>query len=163
MRYTLSLLAKRVLMIAVASWVSVAFAQTNLGAVLDVGGRQLSADEFKRDVVGKVMRGVGTIAGGATTSTTRSGTLELVYLSAGAIRGAAQGAGLGGAAAAGASFAIDGSWTIDERERVCTSIRMGAVVLAPRCQFWFVQGKQYFLSDSDSDRSARISSYTVQP
>ncbi len=30
------------------------------------------------------------------------------------------------------------------------------VNLPPRCQFWFKRGDQYFLSDSDSDRSARV-------
>jgi len=63
----------------------------------------------------------------------------------------------------GGTIEVDGSWTIDERERVCTTMRMGATVLAPRCPFWYVQGKQYFPSDSDSDRSARINSYTLQP
>ena len=86
-----------------------------------------------------------------------------MYLAAGEVRGSGQRITVSGGPAAGSSFNVEGSSTIDERERVCTTIRMGAVFLAPRCQFWFVQGKRYFLSDSDTDRSARISSYTMQP
>jgi hypothetical protein len=150
-------------MITVASWISVAFAQTNLGGVLDAGGRQTTADEFKRDVVGRVMRGDTStrIPWGGTGLV--GGTLELVYLSAGGVRGAGQASPTGGSRGGGASFTVEGSWTIDERGRICTSMQMGAVVLAPRCQFWYVRDKTYFLSDSDSDRSARISSYTIQP
>ena len=162
-RRTLPLLGQWSLVIAAASWVPLAMAQTNLGAVLDSGGRQVSADEFKRDVVGRVMRGDTTARtpGGGASAT--AGTLDLVYLSAGGVRGSGQSGTLGGARGGGASFAVEGSWTIDERERVCTSMRAGAVVFAPRCQFWYVREKTYFLSDSDSDRSARISSYTIQP
>jgi hypothetical protein len=165
--------ATAALLATAASWAPLAVAQANLGAVVDAGGRRLSGDEFKRDVVGKVMRGTGTTPVGATTTSTGTGTVELVYLSAGGIRGSAQmgvlgnplagpsrggGAGPGG----GASFGLEGSWSIDERERVCTSMRMGAVVLAPRCQYWYAYENKYFLSDSDSDRSARLTSYQTQ-
>jgi len=30
------------------------------------------------------------------------------------------------------------------------------VTLPPRCQFWFKHDRQYFVSDSDSDRSVRV-------
>lgn len=60
----------------------IAIRQTNLGAVLDAGGRQLSADQFKRDVVGKVISS-GSIMVPYYGSVTGSGRLELVYLSAG--------------------------------------------------------------------------------
>jgi len=42
---------------------------------------------------------------------------------------------MGGASMVGGTIEVDGSWTIDERERVCTTMRMGATVLAPRCPF----------------------------
>jgi hypothetical protein len=112
----------------------IAIRQTNLGAVLDAGGRQLSADQFKRDVVGKVISS-GSIMVPYYGSVTGSGRLELVYLSAGGIRGSAQRIGMGGASMVGGTIEVDGSWTIDERERVCTTMRMGATVLAPRCPF----------------------------
>lgn len=158
----LSLAATSSLVIAIGSWIPVAFAQSNLGAVLDAGGRQLSADEFKRNVVGRVMRNVDTMRAGMTGASSGRNSLELVYLGAGGIRGTGQAGLLGGATGGAASFEVEGSWMIDERERVCTSMRMGKVVLAPRCQFWYVVDKQYFVSDSDLDRSARISAYMIQ-
>jgi hypothetical protein len=36
------------------------------------------------------------------------------------------------------------------------------VVFAPRCQVWFKHGEQYFLSDSDTDRRARVLLRTVK-
>lgn len=148
------------LLAAAASSTPLAFAQANLGAVLDAGGRQLSGDEFKHDVVGKIIRGQArTTLMGASSG---SNSIELVYLSPGSIRGSAQASPLGGALGGGASAAVEGTWSIDERDRICTSMRMGAVVLAPRCQFWYAHDNKYFLSDSDSDRSARLISYTPQ-
>ena len=34
--------------------------------------------------------------------------------------------------------------------------------LPPRCQFWFKLGDTYFLSDSDTDRSAKVLSRTIK-
>ena len=39
---------------------------------------------------------------------------------------------------------------------------VGGVILPTRCQFWFKHGEQYFFSDSDSDRSARIFRRTLK-
>jgi hypothetical protein len=66
---------------------------------------------------------------------------------------------------------ISGEWTIDDNGRICTSMRMGTgggaspglgVTLPSRCQFWFKYADQYFLSDSDSDRRARVLRRTVK-
>jgi hypothetical protein len=62
----------------------------------------------------------------------------------------------------GASFAIEGTWTIDEQGRVCQSTRAGYVVLAARCQYWFKQADKYYYADSDTDRSAFITVRTVK-
>jgi hypothetical protein len=43
----------------------------------------------------------------------------------------------------GASFAIEGTWTIDERDRICETARVGDIVLAPRC-VRFKQSDKYF-------------------
>src|SRR5947209_5120785 len=100
------------LLAAAAPWVPFAFAQTSLGAVLDAGGRRISGEEFKRDVVGKVMRGTGSTPTGVAAASAGSGTVELVYLSAGGIRGMAQLATLStafGRPGGGASFGVEGS------------------------------------------------------
>ncbi len=39
----------------------------------------------------------------------------------------------------------------------------GTLALPPRCQFWFKSGEYYYLSDSDSDRHARIIERAVNP
>ena len=151
------------LLMATVLGVPVATAQANLGAVVDAGGRQISAEEFKRDVVGKVMKGGGVVS--TASGALGRGSVEMIYLSAGGIRGTAQFGTLGGpfgGAGGGQSSSVEGSWSIDDRERVCTSLRMGTVVLAPRCQYWYAYDNKYFLSDSDSDRSARLTSYAPQ-
>jgi hypothetical protein len=66
------------------------------------------------------------------------------------------------AGAGGYSFTIEGTWAIDERERICQSTRVASTVLAPRCQYWFKQADKYYFADSDSDRSALITVRTVK-
>jgi hypothetical protein len=61
-----------------------------------------------------------------------------------------------------APFDIYGEWKVDESGNICSSMRIGSVVLAPRCQVWFKHGEQYFLSDSDTDRRARVLLRTVK-
>jgi hypothetical protein len=87
---------------------------------------------------------------------------ELVYLDNGSIRGSGQATGLGGASGGGASFVIEGTWTIDERDRICQTTRVGSLVLAPRCQYWFKQADKYYFADSDSDRSALVTIRTIK-
>ena len=129
-----------------------AMAQKNLGELLDAGAIKLSAEEFRQKLVGRVIAG----------PTQTGNTLELVYISDGVIRGAGFGTFFGTGAGGGRSVAVEGTWTIDERERICASMRMGEVVLPSRCQSWFIYGDQYFISDSDSDRSARVLARTLK-
>ncbi len=39
---------------------------------------------------------------------------------------------------------------------------VSGVALPGRCQVWFKYGNQYFISDSDSDRSARVLRRTLK-
>jgi hypothetical protein len=123
-----------------------AMAQNNLGELLDAGAKKLSPEEFKQEVVQRLIAG----------PTATGGRLELLYAESGVI------AGVGNFNdAAGLLYAqISGEWTIDDG-RICTSMRIGtgpggaltytSVLLPRRCQVWFKLGEQYFLSDSDSD------------
>jgi hypothetical protein len=129
-------------------------AQTNVGQVLDGGAEKLTAAEFKKQIVGRFITGPGMRAD--------SGTIEVVYLDGGVIRGAGAASPLGGALGGGGRYDIEGTWTIDEQDRICQSIRIGNVALAPKCQYWFKQAEKYYLADSDSDRSARVSIRTVK-
>src|SRR5438874_1879069 len=142
--------------ILVATCVSPALAQTNVGQLLDSGAVKLSAADFKQQIVGRFV--VGPARGVVNLSSGQ----EVVYLENGSIRGAGSASIYGGASGGGQSFSIEGTWTIDERERICQSTQVGSVVLAPRCQYWFKQSDKYFLADSDSDRSALITVRTVK-
>jgi hypothetical protein len=134
-------------------------AQSNLGELLDAGAKRLSVQQFRVEVVQQIM--VGPTASG--------GTLELMYAPNGAIQGTGTAPVLQMAMATTTS--INGEWTVDDQDRICTSIRVittgGAsasptVVLPPRCQFWFKLGDVYFPSDSDSDRRAKVLSRTLK-
>ena len=142
----------------VASCVSPALAQTNVGQLLDSGAVKLSAADFRQEIVGRFLVGPGR---GVTTGTTAFSNLEIVYLEGGLIRGSGSGAAAGGTPG-WASFVIEGTWTIDEQDRICQTTRAGNVVLAPRCQHWFKQADKYYFADSDSDRSALVTVRTVK-
>src|SRR5882672_9331002 len=133
---------------ALLLWAQLAMGQNNLGELLDAGATRLSPEAFKEGVVQRMIVGV----------TASGGRIEVMYASNGAVQGT------GSYTAHNISLApISGEWTIDDNGRICTSMRIGGgiggmqgVILPPRCQFWFKYGEQYFLSDYDSDRSARL-------
>jgi hypothetical protein len=136
---------------AVLLWAPLAFAQSNLGELLDAGAKQLSAEEFKEQVVQRII--VGPTASG--------GNLEVMYANNGMI----QGEGTHPAFSGHAFSPISGEWTTDDNGRVCTSMRIGSsqsATLPTRCQFWFKYAEQYFFSDSDSDRRARVLRRTIK-
>jgi hypothetical protein len=150
-----SLVPTPLLALALLFVAPLAAGQDTLGAVLDQGAVKISADEFRRDLVQRTI--IGTTAAG--------GALELIYSAGGTIAG-------NGTAAATSSISkawVQGTWTIDERERVCSSMEFGTLpggalprmTLPRRCQFWFKLGETYYLSESDSDRHERILRRTV--
>jgi hypothetical protein len=136
-----------------------AMAQSTLGEALDAGATKVSAEEFRRDVVQRPIAGL----------TPTGGTFEIVFTADGAISGA-------GTASKGNNqpTTIGGEWKVDERDRVCTTMRAASgqigggplqspsLNLPTRCQFWFKVGERYFLSDSDSDRQERVAQRTVK-
>jgi hypothetical protein len=131
------------------SWLMIAMliapttvAQSNLGEVLDVGGKMLSSAEFRQEVVGRPVSGM---AGGTR--------LELFYIDDGRLSGAGSRTVLGGATGGANTITINGSWNLDANQRVCTVLR---VELPAQCQYWFKHGDIYFLSDSDWDRQSKV-------
>ena len=123
---------------------SLGLAQTNLGELLDAGGKRVTGNDFRQDLVGRPI--VGPAATGST--------LEVVYLDSGQILGVGSNTMMQGRFAPHANFDVRGSWKIDDPDRICASMSVGGVVLPARCQYWYRYDHQYFLSDSDSDRSA---------
>jgi hypothetical protein len=132
----------------------------SLGQLLDAGGKLMSPQQFKDEIVQRPF--VGTLPSGTV--------IDVMYTSSGMVAGSLR-HGAGGNAAGGESNAgrvlgapqnwpVSGDWTIDDSERVCATLRInwsqGASIMPKRCQFWFRLGDKYYESDSDEDRSAKL-------
>jgi hypothetical protein len=145
---TMTLSAKLRLGMVLLLWVPLAAAQRNLGELLDGGAKKLSVEEFKEELVQRTMVGP-TPSGG--------GNLEIMYANNGVIQG------LGSQPPfMNTPQPVRGEWKFDDSGKICTSMSILTVNLPYRCQFWFNYAGQYFLSDSDSDRSARVLRRTVK-
>ena len=146
--------ARLFLGLALSLCAPVAVAQSNLGELLDAGATKLSVDEFKQELVQH------TIAGPTATG----GNIEVIYVANGVIQGV--GAHPFATGNIGNPFSpISGEWKVDENGKICTTMQigtLGGVMLPFRCQFWFKYKEAYFLSDSDTDRSAKVLSRTVK-
>jgi hypothetical protein len=153
LRYkTLSQPATLLLESVVLLWAPFAIAQTNLGELLDAGAKKLSVDEFKEEIVQRVLVGPAPSGGGK---------LELMYATNGEIQG------LGTyPPVLNSPQPFRGGWTTDASGRVCSAIQFAIgnppVSLPTRCQFWFKYDGQYFFADSDSERSARVVPRTLK-
>jgi hypothetical protein len=144
--------------IAMAVLAPSAAAQVSLGQILDAGAKLLSPDEFKQELVQRKIVG----------PTPTGGTIELLY---------APGGNVVGTGLAPARFLpsdrkqgetdIRGEWKIGNNGAVCTVLRIvhqssvPSMQMAPRCQYWFKSGDQYFLADSDIDREAKVLIRTI--
>jgi len=128
-------------------WAPLAVSQNNLGELLDAGAKKLSPEEFRLELVQREVVGLTDVGG----------SLEVMYASNGQVQG--QGTG---------RFTprlvyLSGEWKIDDNGAICTSMRTeGGAALPYRCQFWFKQAGEYFLSDSDSDRRMLVLRRTVK-
>jgi hypothetical protein len=128
-------------------WAPLAVSQNNLGQLLDAGAKQLSPEEFRLELVQHEVIGPTDVGG----------SLEVMYASNGQVQG--QGTGR----FTPRLVAMAGEWKIDGNGAICTSMRTeGNVTLPFRCQFWFKNVEQYFVSDSDSDRKMRVLRRTVK-
>ena len=149
--------------LALLLWMPLAMAQNNLGELLDAGATRLSPEAFKEEVLQRVI--VGPTATG--------GKLELIYTTNGMIQGTGSYTGVIGTSSLSLA-PINGEWTIADNGTICTSMRIGSspsvggvgniggVSLPTRCQFWFKYSEQYFFSDSDTDRGARVFRRTLK-
>jgi hypothetical protein len=139
--------------LALLLWAPLIAAQNNLGELLDAGAKKLSVAEFKEELVQRVL--VGPTPGG--------GSLELMYAQTGSIQGLGKYRSENNL---GAGAPVSGEWTTDDNGRICTTLRVGLYgqgsLMPPRCQFWFRYRDQYFISDSDTDRSIKIIARTLK-
>ena len=144
---------------AISFRVAPALAQQTLGELLDAGAKQLTAEEFRSEVVQRLL--VGRSPSG--------GDLELLYTVAGVVQGRGAPGNISFSLVQPAN--ITGSWTEGDNGRICTSLIIGVgagggvstVVLPPRCQFWFRLARQYYLADTDWDRSGKVLVRTLKP
>jgi hypothetical protein len=134
--------------VALLLWPPIAPAQRYLGDLLNFGAKKLSPEEFREEVVQRVI--VGRTAGG--------GNLELMYANDGRIVGRGTDPLFTGIPVSG----IAGDWKVDESGKICTSMRIGNTALPPRCQFWFKYGDEYFIADSDTDRYVLVIRRTLK-
>ena len=138
-------------------WGPLAAAQSTVGALLDAGARVMTTDEFTKELTHRIVVGPGAAGG----------TLEIVYAENGSLTGTGANPNLS-VMLYGAVSPIDGNWTADNEGRICTTMLIKAqaggtvTVLPRRCQFWFRLGDAYYLSDSDSDRGARVLRRTLK-
>jgi hypothetical protein len=127
-------------------------AQSTLGEVLDAGATRMSADDFRNEIVQRVLVGPSPVATGAASGS--DWPTEILY------------AGNGTVAVSFLRGLISGAWKFDDSGKVCTELRTVATnfnaVFPWRCQVWFKLGDRYFVADSDWDRSARVVSRTVK-
>jgi hypothetical protein len=136
-------------------WVPSALAQSDLGQVLDAGGKLVTLEEFKQELVQHALIG----------PTPTGSSLEIIYTTSGGIQGT-------GVQPAGPGFAparYNGNWVEGENGSVCSTLVFQAgsagstqITLPRRCQFWFKVGERYYLSDSDTDRSAKVLLRTIK-
>ena len=139
-------LAAAVSFMALAS--APALAQTNLGELLDAGGKKLSKQEVEAALSGAALS--GDMPSGATFQTDykSDGTYSGAFTSPQNKRN-------------GTTF---GKWTVDDAGKVCTdgTIRLYENQPQKICAFYFKSGDQYFVSTSDSDRGAGIMKRTIK-
>jgi hypothetical protein len=133
------------------------YAQKTLGDVLDAGGSLMSVEQFKQEIMQRLV-----------TGPTRNEyvTHEIMYGSKGSIDGIAFTRSV--IQAPSITTQLTGQWYAGEKDSVCATmlVRSGGgstVTLPRRCQYWFKVGDQYFLSDSDIDRQAQVFARTIKP
>ena len=151
----MSLSPRPSLSLALLLYVSAAVAQSNLGELLDSGAKKLSPEQFKDEIVQRIV--VGPSPTGVT--------FEVMYAESGNI------AGTSGSNVVGVNriFPVSGAWSLDDSGRVCSEFNLftftgpnQGTLLPKRCQSWFKLSGVYFVADSDSDRQARVLRRTLK-
>jgi len=145
----MTLMTRLAVALATVAWTACAFGQSTLGAVVDAGAKPLTPEDFKQQVMQRIL--VGPTATG--------GSLEYIYAGNGMIEGRGMVHQQGGP-----QPRVEGQWKFDDSGRVCTTMIVYAAPgastagfnLGMRCQHWYRLGADYFIADSDTDRSAKV-------
>lgn len=121
-----------------------ALAQDKLGELLDSGGRKLSKEEV-----------TATIGGSNFSGPTKEGGQFLAnYKADGSLAGF-------GTNPQGRSGPLNGTWSVDDSGKLCASFSVGGR-RSTDCAFVYKGAVDYYVCDSDSDKSAPVLKRTVK-
>ena len=121
-----------------------ALAQTTLGELLDSGGRKLSREEV-----------MATVGGGNFGGPTKDGGQFLAnYKADGSLSGF-------GRSPQGNTGPVNGTWAVDDSGKMCASYSVGGR-RASDCAFVYKGGLDYYVCDSDADKSAPVLKRTLK-
>jgi hypothetical protein len=125
-----------------------ALAQSNLGELIDMGGKKLSKEEV-----------VAALGGANVSGEARDGApFQADYKADGTYAGSFV------AAQSKRNGSTYGKWTVDDTGKVCVdgTIRLYEVQPQKNCVFYFRAGDQYYISSSGSDRGAFVSKRAIK-
>jgi hypothetical protein len=127
---------------------SLAVAQNSLGELFDMGGKKLSKQEAVAALSGANLSGETRDGAEFQSDYKMDGTYAGSFASPQTKRN-------------GTTF---GTWTVDDTGKVCIdgTIRVREVTPQKGCVYYFKNGDQYYISTSDSDRSASVSKRTIK-
>jgi len=119
-----------------------ALAQNTLGELLDMGAKKLSKEEVVTALSGASLSGETKEGASFKVDYKADGTYSGSFVSPQNKRN-------------GTTF---GTWTAADTGKICIdgSIRLYEVQPQKSCQFYFKNGDQYYISPSDTDRSAAV-------
>jgi hypothetical protein len=125
-----------------------ALAQTNLGELLDAGGKKLSRQEAEAALTGATLSGETQNGSVFQSDYKADGTYSGSFTSPQNKRN-------------GTTF---GKWTVDDAGKVCIdgTIRLYENQPQKGCLFYFKNGDQYYISTSDSDRGASVAKRAIK-
>lgn len=125
-----------------------AVAQDNLGGLLDKGAKKVSKDEWNALLPVNV----------SYIWLSKNGKLALTFKTDASHSGNAQ------HFPSGTSSGVYGTWKIEENGKICIDEKFSNAYWSPDvfCYFLFQLDGQPFISDSESDRNARISKATLE-
>ena len=136
-------IVRMVICLSVVGLLGSTHAQENLGELLDKGAKKVSKDEWNALLPVNVSQ----------IWLSKNGAIALTY------KADASHSGNAHHFPSGTSSGVYGTWKVDENGKICIDEKFSNSNWRPDgfCFFLFQLDGQPFISDSDSDRSARIS------
>lgn len=131
---------RRMLVALVACWSCLAYAQGNLGALLESGARRIPRDELVALLSGLVMSGESFNNAG--------GVIRFEYSGDGTVSGYLR-------TADGREFPSRGTWQVDEAGKFCRAMIRANGSHWGDCRYFFTKEGEYFATETE-DRAAKV-------